>query len=30
MLEEIMQQQVYQFARVLRGEVPAYQAFVLR
>lgn len=30
MLEEIMQQQVYQLARILRREAPAYQAFVLR
>jgi hypothetical protein len=29
-LEEIMQQQVYQLARLLRREVDQYQAFVLR
>jgi CRISPR-associated protein Cas1 len=30
MLEEIMQQQVYQLARVLNGETEAYKAFTLR
>jgi CRISPR-associated protein Cas1 len=30
MLEEIMQHQVYQFARVLTGETTAYKAFTLR
>jgi CRISP-associated protein Cas1 len=30
MLEEIMQQQVYQLARLLAGEAPAFQAFVVR
>ena len=29
-LEEIMQQQVYQVARLLRGEAQGYQAFVIR
>jgi CRISPR-associated protein Cas1 len=29
-LEEIMQQQVYQLARLLKGEAEQYQAFVLR
>jgi CRISPR-associated protein Cas1 len=30
MLEEIMQQQVYQLARLLKGEIREYQAFVVR
>jgi CRISPR-associated protein Cas1 len=30
MLEEIMQQQVYQLARLLKGEIRDYQAFVVR
>lgn len=30
MLEEVMQQQVYQFSRLLRGEAQGYQPFVLR
>jgi len=30
MLEEIMQQQVYQLARLLKGEAEQYQAFVIR